>query len=145
MEDSASIPVIPTVGILIIRDESVLLVKHGDGASHVTGVYGLPAGRLEEGETKKQAAVRELQEETGLIAADDSLEEFSIDIPYADIPRKDGTIKRFSIAMFLCRNFSGALLGSEEAIPEWIQIKDIEQYKLLPNTKFIIEEGMNHL
>ncbi len=148
MEDTASIPVIPTVGVLIIKDDSVLMVRHGDAASHITGVYGLPAGRLEDGETPKQAAVRELQEETGLIAAEDSLEELSIDVPYADIPRKDGTIKRFSITMFLCRNYSGEVPTVDpqaETIPEWVPLAKIPSLQLLPNVAYVVSEGKKFL
>src|SRR6266498_4107990 len=105
---------IPTVGVLIFKDNKVLLVRHGEAAGHVTGSYGLPAGRIEKGETVKQAALRELQEETGFITTEDNLEELPLKILPADIPRKDGTIKRFSITVFLCRKFSGKLITTEE-------------------------------
>jgi len=58
---------IKTVGVILFRDDQVLLVCHGEKASHKNGVYGLPAGRIEEGENSKQAAVRELREESDLI------------------------------------------------------------------------------
>ena len=62
---------IKTVGILIIKDNKVLLVRHEEAASHVTGIYGLPAGRLEKEETEIQGAIRELKEETGLITSEE--------------------------------------------------------------------------
>lgn len=148
MKDNASIPVIPTVGVLLFKDDSVLMVKHGDGASHVTGVYGLPAGRLEDGETLEQAAIRELQEETGLITTEDALEELSIQVPHADIPRKDGTIKRFSITMFLCRNYSGKIPEGNlkaETLPEWVPIATVPSLPLLPNVAYVVTEGKKFL
>jgi len=50
------------VGV-IVRDSSgrILLEKRSD-----CGVWGLPGGRIEPGESIRQAAVREVKEETGL-------------------------------------------------------------------------------
>lgn len=129
--------IIPTVGVLIFKNNKVLLVKHGEKASHVTGSYGFPAGRLEEGETKKQAAVRELLEETGLMTTEDNLEELLLNIVPADIKRKSGEIQRFSITIFMCRHFSGELQETEETIPEWVELEKLGEldleHKLLPN------------
>lgn len=133
---------IPTVGILLFQDDKVLLVKHGEAASHITGSYGLPAGRIEKGETAKQAAIRELQEETGLIARENELEELPIELPPVDIKRSDGTTKRFSITIFLCRKFHGKLIQTEETIPEWIDRNTINTLPLIVNVKVIIEKGM---
>lgn len=44
----------------------VALISHRDRRGRV--VWSLPKGHLEEGETAAQAAVREVQEETGIIA-----------------------------------------------------------------------------
>lgn len=65
---------IPTVGVLVYRNDEVLLVCHGESAGHLTGVYGLPAGRLGEGESEIEAAVRELEEESGLMTSPERLE-----------------------------------------------------------------------
>ena len=54
---------IRAAGGVIVRDGRVLLVhraRHGD--------WSLPKGKLDEGETWEQAAVREVAEETGLRA-----------------------------------------------------------------------------
>jgi len=39
------IEIIPTVAVLIIKDDEVLLVKHTEKAGYLTGIYGLPGGR----------------------------------------------------------------------------------------------------
>ncbi|MDP3941786.1 MAG: NUDIX domain-containing protein [bacterium] len=127
-----------TVGVLIIKEGNVLLVRHGERAGHLTGVYGLPAGRIEKGENEKNAAVRELLEETGLVASSEDLTEYPNDVYTADIKRKDGTTKRFQIKVFICRHWSGALRGSDEATPEWVEIAKLDEYNLLPNVKEIV-------
>jgi 8-oxo-dGTP pyrophosphatase MutT (NUDIX family) len=64
---------IPSVGVVVFSKEFVLLVRHKKGADNVTGIYGLPSGRLEDGETNISAAKRELAEETGLITTEEHL------------------------------------------------------------------------
>lgn len=130
--------IIPTVGVVAISDGRVLLVRHEEGASHLTGVYGLPAGRINNDESEQQAASREFHEETGLFAKDIDFKEFKNNYFTADIPRKDGTIKRFGWKVFKVKNFWGDLMSSEETTPQWIDFKELDKLekekKLLPNT-----------
>jgi ADP-ribose pyrophosphatase YjhB (NUDIX family) len=51
---------------VLFRGESVLLILRGEGPSE--GLWSLPGGAIEMGETAEDAARREVEEETGLIA-----------------------------------------------------------------------------
>jgi len=57
---------VPTVGVVCLRDDKVLLIKRGTPPRQ--GQWSLPGGRLEWGETTVVAALRELKEETGVEA-----------------------------------------------------------------------------
>ena len=57
---------VPTVGVVCLRDDQVLLIKRGTPPR--LGQWSLPGGRLERGETTIVAALRELAEETGVEA-----------------------------------------------------------------------------
>jgi 8-oxo-dGTP diphosphatase len=58
--------VVPCVGA-VIRDDArrLLLIKRGHAPG--LGLWSLPGGRVEAGETDEQALTRELREETGLV------------------------------------------------------------------------------
>lgn len=130
---------IKTAGIVIINKDKVLLVRHGSKAGHKTGVYGLPAGRINREETTKQCAIRELREETGLETKTENI--IKISWTYiAEIERKGGMMK-FSLEAFLCEEYQWKLKKSKETYPEWISIQKISDIPLLPNVKEIISKG----
>jgi ADP-ribose pyrophosphatase YjhB (NUDIX family) len=65
-------PRVPCVGALVHDDEGRLLVvrrRHEPGA----GLWSVPGGRVEPGETARDAVVRELAEETGLAVVPEDL------------------------------------------------------------------------
>ena len=131
-----------TVGALVFRDSAVLLVQHKEAASFLTGTYGLPSGRIKESESEKEAAVRELQEETGLNTITDDLIEYPDNLYHASIERKGGEIVNFSWRVFIVRSFSGQLKESEETSPEWVSVVEIGRYNLLHNVYNAVQAGL---
>jgi len=58
--------VIPCVGAVVKDDQGrLLLIKRGHAPA--AGLWSLPGGRIEPGETDTEALVREMREETGLV------------------------------------------------------------------------------
>ena len=57
---------VPAAGVVLVENGRVLLVKRRWDPR--AGSWCLPAGFMEAGETPEQTAVRELEEETGVIA-----------------------------------------------------------------------------
>ncbi|MEN9342250.1 MAG: hypothetical protein RIQ54_506 [Candidatus Parcubacteria bacterium] len=53
----------PGVKVIILHNQSVLLVK----SNHGSGDWTLPGGGIEQGETIEQTAIREIQEEIGIL------------------------------------------------------------------------------
>lgn len=132
---------IPTIGVLVFQNNKVLLVKHTPKAEHLTGVYGLPSGRLKENETFIDAASREIEEETGLKVDVKDLIPLKT-IFHAQIPRKSGEIAKMSWNVFVAIKYNGKVKPSDETTPEWIDINKVDQLPLLPNIKKAISEGL---
>ncbi len=66
------------IGVLIFQDAKLLLGKRK--SSHGAYTWGPPGGHLEFGESFEACALREVQEETGLLLADLQVTEISNDI-----------------------------------------------------------------
>lgn len=134
---------IPSVGIVVIKNGQALLVKHGEAAEHITGIVGVPGGRIDQGESFKAAAVRELMEETGLITTEGKM----LQLPKkyeADISRKNGEVLRFVDTVFVCTEFEGELVATDETEPIWVSIDAMDSMELLPNTKAMVLDGVNY-
>jgi 8-oxo-dGTP diphosphatase len=131
---------IPTVGIVVLQDNKVLLVREGEKSSHLTGVYNTPAGRIEKGESPIQAAVRELKEETGL----ETEKKYLIELPKkytAEIERKGGKMVRFYHTVFVCTKFTGQIKSAEDVEPMWVEIRKLKSLNLLPNIEDMVKEA----
>lgn len=57
---------IPAVGVICFKGDRVLLIKRSKPPK--AGDWSLPGGHIEPGETRREAALRELLEETGVTA-----------------------------------------------------------------------------
>lgn len=137
-----------TVGVLVFsKDNSkVLLVKHTEAAQNEEGIYGLPAGKIELGESRKEAAVRELMEETGLNATQDSLEKYEGNYFGAYITRTKGQVIRHAhMEVFHCTAYEGVLKDDKKTIPEWVEVSKISEFKTMPNIVAAVNNYLNSI
>lgn len=92
------------VSVIIISDGKLLLVERARPPAQ--GMFAFPGGRVEHGETREEAARRELSEETGL-----QVEDLSV-FQTCDIA---GPAGGFSLTVFLASKVSGTLQASDDA------------------------------
>lgn len=80
---------IPTgVHVVLERDARVLMMRRA-GTGFFDGLYSLPGGHLEAGESVRMAAVRELFEETGIEVVPDALVHLGVVHRLSDTNRID--------------------------------------------------------
>jgi len=104
----------------IFSQGKVLLIhkKRGLGAGKVNA----PGGHIEEGETKLEAAVRETEEEVGLIPIN-SEEAGKLFFQFTNGLKMEGTV-------FTAKDYTGDMIETDEADPFWINIDDIPYKKM---------------
>jgi 8-oxo-dGTP diphosphatase len=135
---------VATAGVVVIDGSRVLLIEHGEGAGHITGTWSVPAGAIDEDETARQAAVRELAEETGLHVNAEAL----IELPrlYESTVRRKSDVAHLSMRVFTTQSYEGSVTPSSEAIPAWVPLDDVPALdSLLPNTADVVRDAARAL
>ena len=96
---------------VLVRGERLLLVRRANPPD--AGLWGFPGGRIEWGETSAQAAVRELQEETGLVAQTGPMLRTLDALDTAP----DGRVRHhFLLVAVLCRGQDGEPVAADDAL-----------------------------
>jgi len=120
--------VIRCVGAVIKDDRGrLLLIKRGHEPG--AGLWSLPGGRAEPGETDDQSLVRERQEETGLAVEPGPL------IGTVQRPARDGDV--FDIRDYAATVTGGTLRpGDDAAEARWVTASELQR---LPITEGLVE------
>ena len=130
-------------GVVILKrgetELEVLLIRRGKAPR--MGEWSIPGGRQELGETVREAAVREIKEETDLTVANLEL------IDVVDTFQKDSAgnvITQWTLLDF--RAWWGGApprAGSDAAEVRWVPISELESYNLWHETSRIIAEAVH--
>jgi ADP-ribose pyrophosphatase len=118
---------LPATGasILVLVEGEAVIVKRGKEPSK--GLWALPGGKQEFGETLETTARRELLEETGLTA--ETLQFLKMIEPMRHDDRGIAT-SHYVLGVFLAKNISGRLVaGDDAAAAEWVCRKRLERYE----------------
>ena len=108
------------VVVILDDDDKVLLLARTPGNYWAAGKWAYPGGKLESGETPKQAAIRETKEEANLTVSDLRDLKLKVDIP---------------LAMYYTRSYSGSIeIDFEHTDWAWVDRQNIEYYDLAPQT-----------
>jgi 8-oxo-dGTP diphosphatase len=114
------------IGIVVIKDDTVLLVRRGKPPN--IGAWTLPGGAQELGETTEEAARRELLEETGLEV--DTLH-FAATV---DNIRRDETGRirfHYTIIDFATRWVAGeAIAATDVTEAAWAKLDALDEFNL---------------
>lgn len=118
------------VGAVVVRDGRVLLIRRGIPPSE--GLWAIPGGSLELGETLQEGAERELFEETGIRAtAGDPIYAFD----FFERDPNGGIRFHFVIVDMKADYVSGEPKGADDALEaRWLSPEDILDLPVTQNT-----------
>lgn len=120
---------IEVVAAIIKKDNKIFITRRGYG--EFIHMWEFPGGKMEIGETKEQALVREIKEE---LDTEISVDEFLTTIEY-DYPN-------FHLIMhcFCCHVVNGQLKLLEHEDSKWISINEIDGVDWLPADILVVEK-----
>ena len=120
----------PRTLVFVTRPGQVLLVQGAPGRRRWAGLFNAPGGHIERGEDPLSGAMRELEEESGLVVPDLWL--------CGVFVQDDGDIEAM-VLVYRGEYHGGELGGSSEGEPRWVGLEEWEHlplvddlYQLLP-------------
>jgi ADP-ribose pyrophosphatase YjhB (NUDIX family) len=127
------------VGVLVFRDDRFLLVERGQEPNR--GVWTLPGGKVEWGESVLEAAKRELWEECRLKA------ESYIFLDYFEFLDREAYSLRFHYVVldFMAEYREGQLTpGSDVRAAAWCCFDDLQRLKTTDATRAMVHRALRY-
>jgi 8-oxo-dGTP diphosphatase len=130
-------PVIAVGAVIWNEKGEVVLIRRGKPPRK--GEWSIPGGRVEWGETLRDAVLREIMEETGLgveiLGSIETLDSIARD-------EAGGVLRHYVLADFAAKAVSGSLkAGSDAEDAIWVPFGRIGDYGLWKETRRIIEKS----
>lgn len=126
----------PAVGAVVFKDDAVLLVLRGN--SPARGMWAIPGGSVNLGETLQAAAEREILEETGVVVrAKDPV------LVFDAILRDDhGMVKYHYVIVDLAADYVSGdpRAGDDAADARWIKEDELDCLPVNPVTRRLLAE-----
>ena len=117
---------------ILIRDNKVLVIKYKTG--NKIGYYDIPGGKIEEGETSQEAAIREMKEETG-IDVSNLVKVGILEVEYSE--------RKFYFDMYKSNEFSGEVQDFDSNSTEWIFIDDLLNKEKILSNILVLNKAFN--
>lgn len=124
--------IIPRTLIFITNEDKILLMKGAPTKRIWANQFNGIGGHIEKGEDIRQAALRELKEETGLSVSSLKL--------CATIMIDVGDHSGIGLFVFRGREPMGGLQNSEEGSLNWVPIAELHNYPLVEDLPIILPE-----
>jgi len=122
-----------------IKDNTILYLILQYGAGH----WDLPKGKIEKEETKQEAALRELMEETGLTAEIDNGFEETINYIFTDY---DKQLAQKTVYFFAGQATTNTVkLSDEHTAFKWLPYNDTLEQLTYDNAKKVVKKANKHI
>ena len=120
---------IKVVAAIIIDEDKIFATQRGYG--EFKDGWEFPGGKIEEGETPKDAIIREIKEELNIkISVQEKIDTVEYDYP------------KFHLSMdcFICYIDEGELILKEHKAAKWLNKEELYSVDCLPADKEVIEK-----
>lgn len=129
-------PVRKAVRCYLIKNDKIVVTKYKE-PNKKAGYYEIPGGKIEAGELPEQTAIREMQEETGIIVKK-LKNKGNLIIEYPD--------RKFEFVVFLANTYQGEPKQFEDNTSEWLDINELlKKEKILASIQLLQKEYINGL
>lgn len=126
------------VGAVTVDAERLLLIRRGHGPG--AGLWSVPGGRVEAGETLHDAVVRETFEETGVEVVVDRF------LGFVERMSDDADGYHFVILDFAVTAFDAErdpVAGDDAAEARWVPLEELAEMRLVPGVyEFLRDHGI---
>ena len=117
---------ITVIAALVEIDNKILIAKRKEGDSPSIGKWEFPGGKIEEGETERQAVEREMQEEFGVkVEAQDYITSSIWDYPTRTI----------EVRLYRCKYIEGDFQLFDHLDIKFVTKEELLQYDFVPADK----------
>ena len=121
---------INVVAAVITDDNNRILITQRNLKKSQGGLWEFPGGKIENGETREEAIIREIKEELDVnIKADQYIDEKVFNYPEKDI----------NLIAMKCSIISGKILLKEHEDAKWVTSSELVNYNFAPADEFIID------
>ena len=117
---------------LIIENGKIVITKYLQGRK--VGYYDIPGGKIEDGETAEEAAIREVKEETGLEVSE-LVKKGIFEVDYPE--------RKFYFEVFVARKYIGTPENFDENTSEWIEINELLNKENILSNLLMLEPQFN--
>ena len=131
------LPVVQVACVALINDQDQVLLAQRPAGKAQAGLWELPGGKLELGESPELALCREIQEELGIEIWNSCLAPLTfVSHAYADF--------HLTMLAFVCYRWQGSLEGREGQAFKWVAARDIDP-NLMPAANAPLVEALQDL
>jgi 8-oxo-dGTP pyrophosphatase MutT (NUDIX family) len=142
--DDAAAPkansLVPSANVIVVNDQGeILLIRRTDNSN-----WAVPGGGMDLGESITQTAIRETQEETGIICQITGLTGIYTSPRHVILYTSNGEVRQEFSIVFTARPIGGKLRpSSESSQPQWVPPDIIPELQMHPSMRQRIQHYLD--